>query len=162
MTNYEIMLVVNGTMSQKDADAVSANCQKLLKGTKDLKETNLGLKKMAYKINKINQAYYYVLNFACDKPEIIREFNRLTLINKDVLRFLVMNVEHNYGYRAIHNEKKMARAKTKAKIWAAKKKEYEEKKAAYEAAKAVEAQVDNSLAKVDVKPKAKKEAKDNE
>lgn len=138
MTNYEIMLVVDGNKPAAEADAVSTNCQKLLKGTKDLKEEKLGLKKMAYKIRNCSQAYYYVLNFACDKPDIIREFNRLTLINKDVLRFLVMNLEHNYGYRAIHNEKKVARSQKKAKIFAEKQKKFEELIAAKKAAIAAE------------------------
>ncbi|XQP55529.1 MAG: 30S ribosomal protein S6 [Mycoplasmoidaceae bacterium] len=151
MTNYEIMLVVDGNKSATDADAVSANCQKLLAGTKDLKETKLGLKKMAYKINKCSQAYYYVLNFACDKPEIIREFNRLTLINKDVLRFLVMNLEHNYGWRAIHNEKKVARSQKKAKIFVERQKKFEELMAAKKAAIAAE---------MEARAEAKKEAKD--
>ena len=153
MTNYEIMLVVDGNKSATDADAVSTNCQKILKGVKDLKETKLGLKKMAYKIKNCSQGYYYVLNFSCDKPEIIREFNRLTLINKDVLRFLVMNLEHNYGWRAIHNEKKVQRAKNKAKIFAEKQKKIEELIAAKKAAYAAE-----NEAKAEAK--AKKEAKD--
>ncbi|MBQ0045678.1 MAG: 30S ribosomal protein S6 [Mycoplasma sp.] len=144
MTNYEIMLVVDGNKSAADADAVSTNCQKLLKGTKDLKETKMGLKKMAYKIKNCSQGYYYVFNFACDKPEIIKEFNRLTLINKDVLRFLVMNLEHNYGWRAIHNEKKVKAAAKKAKIFADKQKKLEEiiaaKKAAYAAEKEAKAE----------------------
>ena len=167
MTNYEIMLVVNGTMAQKDATAVSANCQKLLKGVKDLKVTDLGLKKMAYKIKGINQAYYYVFDFQNDNPEIIKEFNRLTLINKDVLRFLIINLEHNYGWKALHNAKKVERSKTKAKIYEQKKKEYEAKIAAKKAAEAVEAKVENKLVDTVVpeeKPKkvAKKAKKDNE
>ncbi len=154
MTNYEIMLVVDGTKAATDADAVSANCQKLLKGTKDLKETKMGLKKMAYKIRNCSQGYYYVFNFACDKPEIIKEFNRLTLINKDVLRFLVMNLEHNYGWRAIHNEKKVKRSQKKAKIFADKQKKIEEIIAAKKAAYAAEAEA-KAAAKAE-----KKEAKD--
>lgn len=155
MTNYEIMLVVDGNKSTADADAVSTNCQKILKGVKDLKETKMGLKKMAYKIKNCSQAYYYVFNFACDKPEIIKEFNRLTLINKDVLRFLVMNLEHNYGWRAIHNEKKVKRAKNKAKIFAEKQKKIEELIAAKKAAYAAEA-----ATKAEKPVEAKKETKD--
>lgn len=153
MTNYEIMLVVDGNKSAADADAVSANCQKILKGVTDLKETKMGLKKMAYRIKNCSQGYYYVFNFMCDKPEIIKEFNRLTLINKDVLRFLVMNLEHNYGWRAIHNEKKVKIAEKKAKIFAEKQKKFEELMAAKKAAYAAEAE-----AKAEAK--AAKEAKD--
>ena len=151
MTNYEIMLVVDGNMSQKDAQAVCADSQKLLKGVKNLKVEDLGLMKMAYQIKKCTQAYYFVLTFSNDKPEVIREFNRLTLINKNVLRHLIINVEHNYGYRALNNSKKQKRSKTKAKIYEAKKKEFEAKLEARRAAEAIEAKVDNKLIE-DVNP----------
>lgn len=141
MTNYEIMLVVDGTLSTADADKVSNECQKILKGVKDLKETKMGLTKMAYKIGKCSQAYYYVLNFACENPAVIKEFNRLTLINKAVLRHLIINLEHDYGYRAIHNAKKVERSKKKAAIFAERQKKLEELIAAKKAAAALEAKV---------------------
>lgn len=144
MTNYEIMLVVDGTLNAKDADAVSTNMQKILKGVKNLKETKMGLQKMAYKIGKCTSAYYYVLNFENENPTVIKEFNRLALINKAILRHLIINVEHNYGYRATLNAKKVAKAKVKAKIYEERKKKIEEviaaKKAQYEAEKAEKAE----------------------
>ncbi len=146
MTNYEIMIVIDGTLSEDDANKVSANCQNLLKdGVKDLKVDFLGLKKLAYKIKKIIQGYYYVLTFSCNDPKLIREFNRLTLINKDVLRFLIINLEHNYGYRASHNVKKVEKAKKRAQIYEQKKKEFEEKMLAKKAAESVETNVSNKL-----------------
>ena len=146
MTNYEVMLVIDGSLTEKDANNVLDNCQQLLKdGVKDLKVDFLGLKKMAYKIKKINQGYYYVLTFSCSNPKLIKEFNRLTLINKKVLRFLIINLEHNYGYRAIHNAKKVEKAKIRAKIYEQKKKEFEEKLLAKKNAEATISNVDNKL-----------------
>ena len=38
MTNYEVMLVIDGLLNEKDANNVFDNCQQLLKdGVKDLK-----------------------------------------------------------------------------------------------------------------------------
>lgn len=146
MTKYELMLVIDGSLSEKKASDVLTNCQKLLTDyVKDLKVDFLGLKKLAYKIRHINQGYYYVLTFSCSDTKIIKEFNRLTLINKDVLRFLIINLEHNYGYRAIHNAKKIEKAKIKAEIYAKKKKEFEEKLAAKKIAETVESNVENKL-----------------
>lgn len=149
MTNYEIMLVVDGTMAQKDADAISTSMQKILKQAKDLKETKMGLTKMAYKIGKCSQAYYYILNFASENTATIKEFNRLALINKAILRHLIINVEHNYGYRATLNAKKVERSKTKTKLYEERKKKIEEVIAAKKALEKVEAPVE-----------AKKETKD--
>lgn len=138
MTKYEIMLVVDGTLASKDADAVSAKMQKILKGVKNLKETNMGLTKMAYKIGKCTSAYYYVLNFESENPTVIKEFNRLALINKAILRHLIINIENNYGYRASINAKKVARSKAKAKIYEERKKKIEEIIAAKKAQVAAE------------------------
>jgi len=147
MTNYEIMLVVDGNMSEADANAVSADMQKLLKGVKNLKETKMGLKKMAYKIGKCSQAYYFVLNFACENATIIKEFNRLALIEKAILRHLIINLENNYGYRATQNAKKVAKAKEKAKIYEARQKKIDEMIAAKKAAMAAEAEAKAAEAK---------------
>jgi len=138
MKNYEIMLVVDGNIATDAADAVSKEMQAILKGAKDLKEEKLGLKKMAYKIGKCSSAYYFVLTFASDKPETIKEFNRLALINKSILRHLIINLENNYGYNALHNAKKVKASEKKAKIFAERQKKIEEMIAAKKAQYALE------------------------
>jgi len=138
MTKYEIMLVVDGNIASADAEKVSKEMQAILKGAKGLKEEKLGLKKMAYKIGKCSSAYYFVLNFETEKTETIKEFNRLALINKSILRHLIINLEHNYGYKAINNTKKVKVAEKKAKVFAERQKKIEEMIAAKKAQYALE------------------------
>lgn len=160
MTNYEIMLVIDGNINNTDADKVSKEMQAILKGAKDLKEEKIGLKKMAYRIGKCSSAYYYVLNFASENPETIKEFNRLALINKSILRHLIINLEHNYGYRAINNAKKVKVSNKKAKVFAERQKKLEEMIAAKKAQYALEKEQKEAAKAEAIKAEEKKADKE--
>jgi small subunit ribosomal protein S6 len=54
-------------------------------------------------------------NFESEVPANIAEFRRLALINKNVLRHLIINLEKDYGYRAINNSKKVKKSQEKRK-----------------------------------------------
>ncbi|MDR2823464.1 MAG: 30S ribosomal protein S6, partial [Mycoplasmataceae bacterium] len=115
MAKYEIMLVVDGTLEETAAKDNVSELIKLIDKSKDFKVTELGLKTMAYEIRKMNKAWYFLYNFESDVPPIIAEFRRLALINKSVLRHLIINLEKDYGYRAINNPKKVKKSQEKRK-----------------------------------------------
>jgi small subunit ribosomal protein S6 len=70
---------------------------------------------MAYQINNQSKAWYFQYNFESTVPKNIAEFSRLALINKAVLRHLIINLEKDYGYRATNNPKKIKISEIKAK-----------------------------------------------
>lgn len=121
MSKYEIMLVIDGTLNQADAKGTVDELKSLLKETKNLETTEMGLRDLAYVINKKNKGFYYVLNFETEKASIIAEFRRVTLLNKNVLRHLIINLEKDYGYKETINPKKIAKAEFKRKKYQAKK-----------------------------------------
>lgn len=125
MNKYEIMILINGTLSEKDADLVNLDLQKKLKETKNFSEKKMGLLKTAYPIKRVNTAYYYVYNFETDNYSILNEFSHAILLNKNVLRHLITNIGKNYGYLASINPKKMERAKLKQKKFLEKQKKLE-------------------------------------
>lgn len=135
MNKYEIMLLLNGNLDEKEADKVTNELIEALK-VADVKLTKHGAKEMAYEIKKQKRAYYYQMNFESDNPEGLNEFRRLARINKAVLRQLVINLEKDYGYKATVNPKKIERDKKRAEIFAKKQeeaKQYNEERAAYHA-----------------------------
>jgi small subunit ribosomal protein S6 len=97
MAKYEIMLVVDGTLDAASAKSSVKELVSLIDKTTDFKETDLGLKTLAYKINKLDKGYYFQYNFETDIPATIAEFRRLALVNKNVLRHLIINQEKDYG-----------------------------------------------------------------
>ena len=116
MAKYEIMLVVRGDISENDANLTCNELAKELKN-KDVKITKHGLKDLAYEIKKNMQGYYFQLNFDADNSEGINEFLRLSRINKNVLRQLIINLEKDYGYKATINPKKIKKNEKRAEIY---------------------------------------------
>ena len=132
MAKYEIMLIVSGSLDEKKAKTVANDIASSIKSTKPSVE-EYGLKEMAYKIKKDTHGYYFQYNFETDEPKLINEFRRLSGINKNVLRLLIINLEKDYGYRATINTKKIERNKKRLEIYTKRKTEYEKMKEARQA-----------------------------
>ncbi len=129
MAKYEIMLIVSGSLEETAADKVADEILTSLKKTK-VETKKYGSRKLAYIINKNDHGYYYQYNFETDEVPLINEFRRLCLINKNVLRHLIINLEKDYGYRESNNPKKVAAAQKRAEITAERKAQYEKAKEA--------------------------------
>ena len=110
MAKYEIVVIIDGKLEAKAANEVNEKLLKLLDNTKDLKVTDWGNKVLAYPIQKRTMGYYFIYNFETSDSDILREFRRLTNINKNVLRFMMINLDKDYGARAINNPKKVKKA----------------------------------------------------
>ena len=110
MAKYEIVVIIDGKLEAKAANEVNEKLLKLLDNTKDLKVIDWGNKVLAYPIQKRTMGYYFIYNFETSDSDILREFRRLTNINKNVLRFMMINLDKDYGARAINNPKKVKKA----------------------------------------------------
>lgn len=110
MAKYEILTIVDGKLEEKDANAVNDKLVGLLANAKDLKVVTWGNKTLAYPIKKRAMGYYYIYNFNTDDAKIIAEFRRLGNINPNLLRFMIINLDKDYGARALHNEKKVKKS----------------------------------------------------
>ena len=145
MSNYEILLVVRGDLGKKEAKDTLKDLVKIVNKNKDFKETELGLKDLAYKIEGFDKGWYIQLNFSTKIPSEIAEFNRLAKLNKDVIRFLVINLDKDYGARALANPKKVKKAQRQANVY---KKKMERKAAVKELTDEVKGTVENQAAEV--------------
>lgn len=145
MSNYEILLVVRGDLGKKEAKDTLKDLVKIVNKNKDFKETELGLKDLAYKIEGFDKGWYIQLNFSTKIPSEIAEFNRLAKLNKDVIRFLIINLDKDYGARALANPKKVKKAQRQANIY---KKKMERKAAVKELTDEVKGTVENQAAEV--------------
>ena len=145
MSNYEILLVVRGDLGKKEAKDTLKDLVKIVNKNKDFKETELGLKDLAYKIEGFDKGWYIQLNFSTKIPSEIAEFNRLAKLNKDVIRFLIINLDKDYGARALANPKKVKKAQRQANVY---KKKMERKAAVKELTDEVKGTVENQAAEV--------------
>ena len=94
MKKYEIMYILRSTLEENDRKVEVEKLAKLLtsNGAKVSKTDEWGLKDLAYEIKKEKKGYYVVLKVEAE-PAALKEFDRLTKIDNNVLRYLI-TVDH--------------------------------------------------------------------
>ena len=95
MKKYEIMFIVRPTLGEDEIKKVIKDFGKILtsNGAKITDENDRGQRELAYEIKDFKSGYYYVYNIETNDDKAIREFDRLALISKDVIRHLITNQE---------------------------------------------------------------------
>jgi len=89
MANYEFMLIVNPNISEEDRNKTLDNIRALLKknSAKIVKEDIWWDKKLAYKINKSERAFYALFNLELDWVKI-KEMNSTLNLEKNLWRYM--------------------------------------------------------------------------
>ena len=95
MKNYEIMFIVRPTLSEDDVKKVVKDFSDIItkNGGKVTKEENMGQRELAYEIKNFKSGYYFVFEVESKDDKAIKEFDRLALINNDIVRHLITKVE---------------------------------------------------------------------
>lgn len=96
MKKYEIMYIVNASLDDARRAATSEKLQAILtkNGATIDKVDDMGCKEFAYEINHMTKGYYYVM-YVTAGNEAISEFDRLTTINNDIVRFMVIKTDES-------------------------------------------------------------------
>lgn len=100
MRNYEIMFIIKPTLEEEEIKKVASNFQSILEknGAKVSNVDAWGKRTLAYEIKKGNETYrsgyYYIINIESDSDVAVKEFDRLALINANVIRHLVIRKEN--------------------------------------------------------------------
>ncbi len=117
MAKYETMVVIDGSLKEADIKKTITDLKAIIKDAKNVKIDELGIKELAYEINKKKSGFYAVFNFETTDTKLVSEFRRLIFLNKNVLRHLIINVEKEYGYKATVNQKKVAKSNHRAETY---------------------------------------------
>ena len=94
MKKYEIMYIVNASLDDDARKQVMENMHKIItdhSGSID-KVDEWGVKEFAYEIKNKKKGYYVVINVTANN-EGIQEFDRLTRINPNVVRYLILKTQ---------------------------------------------------------------------
>ncbi len=91
---YEILFIVKPDLEEKAIKKIAKDLEKVLvdKNAKILSSKEMGQKELAYEIKNQKSGYYFLINVEASN-EAIKEFDRLALINEDVLRHLVIKLD---------------------------------------------------------------------
>ena len=95
MRNYEIMFIVRPTLGEDEVKKVVKDFSDIItkNGGKVAKEENMGQRELAYEIKDFKSGYYFVFEVEAKDDKAIKEFDRLALINNDIVRHLITKVE---------------------------------------------------------------------
>ena len=94
MKKYEIMYIVNASLDDAARAKVMVDMHKIItdhSGSID-KVDEWGVKEFAYEIKHMNKGYYVVVNVTANN-EGIQEFDRLTRINPNIVRYLIVKTQ---------------------------------------------------------------------
>ena len=89
------MFIVRPTLTEEEIKNVGKSFEKVLtdNGANVTNYKELGQKELAYEINDFNNGYYFLINLEASDDKAIKEFDRLALISKDVIRHLITKLE---------------------------------------------------------------------
>lgn len=118
MRNYEVTFIVDPVLS---GDEVKATAQKyvdqLQNGNCSIVHVDeMGLRKLAYEINKRHSGYYYCVEFQSELGEILRPMELTMRRDDNIMRFLTVRLD-KYGvkYNEDKREGKIGKVKRKKK-----------------------------------------------
>ena len=95
MRKYEIMFIVKPDLEEGTIKEVFESMKGVLesKKAKILDTKDMGQRELAYEIKKYKNGYYFYFLIEEENAEAINEFDRLALINENIIRHLVVRVE---------------------------------------------------------------------
>lgn len=94
MRKYEIMYIIHPSLDEDNQKAVVEKYNNIItnNGSKVIEVKDWGLRDLAYEINKVNKGHYMILKVEADN-EAIAEFERLSLIDTNMIRHMIINEE---------------------------------------------------------------------
>lgn len=94
MTKYELMLIIDPSLSEEDRNVSLSELKALFekKSATIIKEDIWGDKKLAYKINKSERAYYILMELELDGT-LIKEISKTMNLNTGIWRYMFTKIE---------------------------------------------------------------------
>ncbi len=122
LRHYEITFLVDPVLSKEELTQIPNVYADLLKsnGCEIVYIDHMGLRHLAYPINKKNTAVYYCIEFTCTDPQVIDQVELAMRRDERIMRFLTVKLDkHGVEYNALKRKGiipwKEAMAKAKAK-----------------------------------------------
>lgn len=94
MAKYEMMLIVDPSLSDEDKGSLLSELKELFNSNsvKIEKEDIWWDKKLAYKINKSDRWYYVLFDLEMD-GKLIKDLSKTINLNKDIFRYMFVKKE---------------------------------------------------------------------
>ena len=92
---YELIFIVKPDLEESLINGVNDSIKKILGDMKAkiVEEKAWGQKELAYEINKYKTGYYFYFLVEDKDAKAVKEFDRVALINENIIRHVVVKVE---------------------------------------------------------------------
>jgi len=92
LRHYETIFLFKATLNEEETKAKIAKYVDFLTNNNcNLeKHDDMGIRTLAYVVQKHKRGYYYVVYFTTDKHDIIKELERLYKLDEDVLKYMTL------------------------------------------------------------------------
>jgi len=91
MTNYEVMFIIDPALEEAKKEATVEKVKDIIAADGEVSKVDVwGMRKLAYPIQKKNEGYYVVIEFAAS-TELPKELDRRLRISDDVMRHIIIN-----------------------------------------------------------------------
>lgn len=94
-TKYEITYIIKPDIDEETKAAVVDKYDKVItdNGGSMVESKDWGKRRFAYEINKYREGTYHIMVFTADNANAVDEFGRLTKIDNQVLRSMIVKLE---------------------------------------------------------------------
>lgn len=95
MNKYELIFIVKPDLEEGAIKAVNDSIKETLesKKAKIEKAEEWGQKELAYEINKYKSGYYFYYLVEEKGSKAVKEFDRVALINENIIRHIVVKID---------------------------------------------------------------------
>ena len=99
MPQYELMYLLGSHVADDQVPEISKSVLKFAEdfGATEVKETQLGKKKLAYPIGKTRNGHYVVINFSMDGKNLNPFDAKIRAQDNNIIRYLIINLDEHLG-----------------------------------------------------------------
>jgi small subunit ribosomal protein S6 len=97
MPQYELMYLLGSNVADNEVPQVSEQVLKFVSefGGADVRQEQLGKKKLAYPIKKTRNGHYVTVNFAMDTKRINEFEARVHAMSQSIIRYILINIDEH-------------------------------------------------------------------
>jgi small subunit ribosomal protein S6 len=97
MPQYELMYLLGSHVADDEVPKISAGILKFAEdfGGLDIKETQLGKKKLAYPIGKTRNGHYVVVNFTMEGKNLFAFDAKIHTQDATIIRYIIINLDEH-------------------------------------------------------------------
>ncbi|MDN2996000.1 30S ribosomal protein S6 [Streptococcus suis] len=95
MAKYEILYIIRPNIEEETKNALVARFDSILtdNGATIVESKAWEKRRLAYEIKDFREGLYHIVNVEANNDEALKEFDRLSKINGDILRHMIVKLD---------------------------------------------------------------------